>query len=444
MGQCGEGEDRNCEIVNRKQEHTGCAGFALHLSISWCVETWLLGFAWENRRMTAQLIFRLIVVSLIAGVSTGHAQSGDGHFGSPAGKVSVADSIDGLIQSMPRAGEEYDQAGTPLLITQQLRAHIINGELTPKQWADLLIASRIFKHRKRWPDGTPLEVELHRPAWLGTSVEIRATSRLDDRITLSAGQTWSGACGHSNSVIAADEPAPHHLRAYGPVGTLNTGNAGSSTKTVVFDVEIRTGLDRLVMPTSDSLDTQGLYPIASASSTYWAEARVLARAPVKLWVTGIAPEAFRAEFPGEALPDLGASVQTSVYPHSWADGKSRGYVAIWWKRRPEDVNLAMGLIVDLVRDGRVVESLTVPANDWTASTDGALRPMNDVIFETLLDVLPKIGADATELARYQLTVRGDALAARSGWAATRWWAGSFTRPLAACLTNDGTLRRAAK
>jgi hypothetical protein len=354
-----------------------------------------------------------------------------------AGQPPAERSVDDLIRMMPRAGEGWTSAdgSGPPKICADLRAQIINKGLSDKQWNDLLTPARLFKYRRRWPAGVPFEVELAYPAWLGAAVEIRATPRLEQPVMLRSGRTWAGHCGFANSDLACREPKVDSPGQSGVVGTLP-----ADARKVVFDIEIRSGINQTAAADDHPL-VAGLLS-QDLSGLYWKDSREIVKSTVTLWITQVPPEEFAQNFRADNTSDIDSDLQISLYPHGWADGKSRAYVALWWRRHKDDSDLAMGVAVDLLRDGAVVESRIIQGNDWSTSTDNALRPLNDVIFDSLLDRVDAIAQDEKEVARYALRVRGDAAAARSAWDAKRWWSGSITRPLKECLTADGTLRNA--
>jgi hypothetical protein len=351
---------------------------------------------------------------------------------------------------MPKAGDEYlplaDGSPGPSLACDQLRARIINGELSEAQWKRLLTAARIFKSRTDWPAGTPLIVQLHAPAWLGAAVEIRATARLSSAPVLRAGRTWSagGGCGNVWSNMAKSEPVVDSPGDVAPVGTLAPDATGIS-----FDVEIRTGLKSVEPPTAESLERRrmSIGGSDSVSWTFWDNARVLHKTQVTLPVTQLSPAEFQSRFAATPKLDPASFLQTTVHPHSWADGKSRGYLALWWKPAPADASMAIGITADLLRDGKVIESKIIRSDSWIASTDNALLPREDVIFDSLLDALKAPGGlqnQPAELARYELLIRGDRAAAISSWKATSWWSGSIRVPLKDCLRSEGSFQPPGK
>ncbi len=351
---------------------------------------------------------------------------------------------------MPKAGDEYlplaDGSPGPSFACHQLRAKIINGQLSKAQWQRLLTAARIFKFRSRWPLGTPVVVQLHHPAWLGAAVEIRATARLENSPLLRAGRTWSGGGGCSQvwARMAKDEPKVDSPGDIATVGTLGPDATG-----IIFDVEIRAGLDVVPEPTVESHDRQFMLfgSADSASNTYWDSARTITKFPVTVPVRQVIQGAWEAEFPATEKLDPASFLQTTVTREPTPGGTYRTGLALWWKPAPADASLQLGLTAELLRDGEVIESKTISGSEWVGSTDGAMCLRDTPIFDSLPNALRDNGglqSQPAELARYELVIRGNQLAALTNWRATSWWSGSIRLPLKSCLSSEGSFQPPGK
>ncbi|MCA9283772.1 MAG: hypothetical protein KDA22_01055 [Phycisphaerales bacterium] len=312
-----------------------------------------------------------------------------------------------------------------------LHHRIVNADLEPQQWARLLAPDRLFRWRSVWPEGQPVEMELRWGRWQVGCIEVRATPRLVGGEMLRFGRTWNGMCGLSNADLKEGEPP---VASPGPFGSVGTPDPMSNR--IVFDVEVRTGLDPFVNDRfggDPDLDAM-LFPMVS--NRYWNESRTLATTVAEVDIEVVSGAEFAARFPAsmEAV-----ALRARVYGHRWADGRQRANLVLWWTASATQQDLAVGVVVELLRDGEVVESLTVPDRAWSAPRPGVKSVNGKLLLDSLLDRLPVLTADPDELARYELRIRGDAAAARSGWTARRWWSGSLAWPLADCLAADGRL-----
>lgn len=354
-----------------------------------------------------------------------------------AAEPKPAPSTDDLIRTMPKAGDEYkplaDGTPGPPIACDHLRARIINGELTDQQWTDLLTAPRLLKYRKQQIPGTPLIVELHNPAWLGAAVAIRATPRLDKAVALQAGRTWAGNEGSTWRSLAENAPAGDSLPSSNIVGTVP-----QSEKKVVFDIEIRTGLDDLPTPSAEShfAAHQLLGSMDSVSNTYWNNARVLRKQAVTMYFEPVTAEALTKAYPPTEHMSPRSCLQTTMTGQPQPGGGTTNSLVLWWKPAPDDADLGLGLKVDLLRDGKVIETATVPANSYRVSTDDAVVVRNGITFASLPTPFDPMMDSAPEVARYELVIRGDQAAAATAWDAKRWWSGTLRRPLKNCIAPD--------
>lgn len=350
-----------------------------------------------------------------------------------AAQPKPAPSTDDLIRAMPKAGDEYkplaDGTPGPPIACDHLRARIINGELTDQQWTDLLTAPRLLKYRKQQIPGTPLVVELHNPAWLGAAVAIRATPRLDKPVTLHAGRTWAGNEPSTWRSLAQSAPAGDSLPSSNIIGTVPQGE-----KKVVFDIEIRTGLKTAETPTAMShFEEHELFgSMASASATYWNDARVLRKQAVTMYIEPVAAPTLTA---AENMSPR-SFLQTTMTGQPQPGGGTTNLLVMWWKPAKDDADLGLGLKVDLVRDGKVIETAMMPANNYRVSTDDAMVVRNGITFASLPTPFDPMMANAAEVARYELVFRGDETAAATAWDAKRWWSGTLRRPLTDCIAPD--------
>lgn len=303
--------------------------------------------------------------------------------------------------------QETDQARA----TAEIRRRILANQLTDDQWKELLTPARLFKWRKTWPKGEPFVAELRCPEWLGRPFEIRAKPRLSDAKTLRAGRTWAGLCGLGNLDLRQREPKYACIERCGVVGSL-----ADSDSSVEFDVEIRTGAD----------------PGMIHSGKFWDESRVVRKARVSLPVRQVidAAQVSRPVKSTEKNVNIDRVVRPVVYFHGWADGSMHAYLQVNLYRsakRCHDVGL--GFVVDLQKDGRVVESIDFPAWVFSEHASDCYSASGDFMFEALLDQDDEL-KNPENMKHWSLRVKGVDRMAWTDWSYDRYWDGEFTMPLA--------------
>ena len=302
--------------------------------------------------------------------------------------------------------QETDQARA----TAEIRRRILGNQLTDDQWKELLTPARLFKWRKTWAKGEPLMVELVCPKWLGRPFEIRATPRLAGAKTLRAGRTWAGPCGLANNDLVQREPKYDCIERCGVVGSL--ADADSS---VEFDVEIRTGAD----------------PGSIYSGKYWDSSRVVRKAQVSLVVRQVmdATQVCSPVKSTERNVNIERVVRPTVYFDRWADGSTHAYLELKLYRsakRCHDVGL--GLVAELLKDGRVVESHDFPAWVFREHAADCFSARGDYMFEALLNQDKEL-KDPEYMKRWSMRIRGVDRMAWADWSYDKYWDGEFTVPL---------------
>lgn len=304
---------------------------------------------------------------------------------------------------------QSQKAGRAEAITE-IRRRILANQLTDDQWKELLTPERLFKWRKTWAKGEPFIVELVCPDWLGQPFEIRATPRLAGAKTLRAGRTWAGLCGLGNLDLREREPKYDCIERCGVVGLL-----ADSDSSVEFDVEIRTGAD----------------PGMIHSGKYWDASRVVRKARISIDVRQVddAAEVCRPVRSTEKNVNIERVVRPIVHYHDWADGSTHAYIELKLYRSAKRCsNVGLGFIVELLKDGRAVESIDFPAWVFWEHAADCYSARGDYMFDALRNQDKEL-KNPEYMKRWSIRIKGVNRMAWPDWTYDKYWDGEFTTPL---------------
>jgi hypothetical protein len=268
------------------------------------------------------------------------------------------------------------------------------GHLRDWHWRWAIKRTRIFRTREVWPALVPVRVGVWPPSWIGGNIE--AVPRLGQLRSVSR---WSGL-----SISGTNWNRHVAMERNQTLGLLPEGEHH-----LEFDVEIDL----------EGWSSMFIYPGSRPPrAETW---KGMVRLPVR-----IAPAEEQVMTPAtdQALDDA-ARRAVRITCYTWSGGATISLFVDQRGHRELD-GIALGCIIEVVRDSEVVESRCF----WPESAAESEAALMNRISSEVLSGLPR---EELLSGRWSLRVCGDHVASLREFDCDRYWAGRFEVPLAEVL-----------
>ena len=281
-------------------------------------------------------------------------------------------------------------------VAAELARRAENGLLSDEAWRDALRAADVFHTRALWPVGTPLQMWIRAPAWLGKS-KISLVARAPDLGRIVADNEHPSGCG--NCRMSQLERQRDFV-----LGAMPAGAQGVAVEVTIEQLREGAGRER-------------------SERTLW---NGMARIPIA------AVDSVEECMPPASGPEIDAAVRRCLSLQYWSTQaeptpKATFYLLVDASKEPALSRVGVALELELLKTETVVEQLHVSATTNTTWERTPDSPVNGFCSPTKLPGRNRLVG--TELERWQVRVRGDWKDALAIWEADRWWKGEFTVPL---------------
>jgi hypothetical protein len=309
-----------------------------------------------------------------------------------------------IIFMLPRAGADHQFDPVKLQwstdgFAQEMAARVERGQVSSWQWSWALERTGVIRTRSRWPKDLPLRVGLYPAVWIaGSETTAEITTLNNAKVRQESGLSWDGTFEHYHR-------ASEQFQA---VGMLP-----SNTRDLRLHVIVDGG--------------RSFGSIFSRKPQYhWS-------GPMTLHVRPVAtPEEAITAVKGPSL-DAAVKKALQVNVSTWngsAGPTPERNLAIYIDRTkaPELRGIALGLTVDLLKNGTLLHTLKfdeLTDDGFTGSTMRAIATPDAFHTNTL---------DPADVPHWTIRIRGDAEASLREFDCEKYWAGQIDYPLKDVLT----------